>query len=123
MSAAVGIAGTPGNYTLRMDKLDVTVAYKHVATHANGHLRSESAKESTVKHENLHSSIIEKWHDDNQNNVPKDVYRSEQEAKDARKETFNRLQRDFGKIERDTQLRHEHLPDKIWKDILWKEKH
>jgi uncharacterized protein RhaS with RHS repeats len=123
MNAAVGVVGTPGHYTLQMNRLDVTATYKHIATHANGHLRSEAAKEATVKHENLHSSIIKQWHDNNQGNVPKDVYGTPNAAEKAATEAASKLNRDFGKIERDTLLLHEHLPDKIWKDILSKEKH
>ena len=120
LSAAVAPVQTnDGTYSLQVTKYNVAVTSKQVATTANGKERKPEAIGASKEHENLHTSDMKAVHDANQNKVLKTGYPTrEAAAKDAQKQA-NKLNRDFGKAEAQT---NRHQPDDKWKYILLRER-
>ena len=112
------VVPTEGGFRPQM-KVDVIVHRKEIATHAQGHLRSERAKEATKDHENKHEGQQKQWHDKNQDSGPKGPFPNKDSAEKAGSDKANSLRKDFYN---NVNQNDRHQPDKEWKGILEREK-
>ena len=107
-----------GGFSLQ-SKVDVRITSKLVATTAHGRPRDRAAIEQTKVHENKHEGVARKWHDANQNKVPKGPFKTADEAVKAAKEAGDKIKADFNRTQ---EIDKQHKPDSVWKSILEKDR-
>jgi hypothetical protein len=70
-------------------------------------------------HENTHRDVAKKWHDANQNKVPKGPFKTQEAAIKAATEAGDKIKADFNRTQ---ELDKIHKPDSLWKPILEKDR-
>lgn len=119
LELSIQMVPSPGGGFSLQSKVDVRITSKLVATMANGRPRDRGAIEQTKVHENKHEDVARKWHDANQNKIPKGPFKTADEAIKAAREAGDKVKSDFNRTQ---EIDKQHKPDSVWKKILQKDR-
>jgi RHS repeat-associated protein len=119
LELSIVMVPSSGGFSLQ-SKVDVRITSKYIATtKPSGQPRERGAIDQTKVHENTHKDVAKKWHDANQNKVPKGPFKTQEAATKAATEAGNKIKADFNRTQ---EIDKQHKPDSLWKKILEKDR-